>query len=213
MSLTNCRSAEESDILSQGGVASYILGGWQANTIVTKQTGNTIQLGAPDQSLSGGQHTSRPDCIGDGRAGASDDPRSGLWLNPAAFAVPALGQFGNCGVGRYHGPGFTNVDISLFKIFPIRETMRVEFRSRVFQRLQSCQFFESRVVLSFRFRNHFLNRWRSSRNPVRIEVLLLKFSRGTPLPRDFILVPRQRNFSSAVFVKFACPRIPKFFLS
>ncbi len=33
-----------------------------------------------------------PDCLGDGRAGASDDPRTGLWLNPAAFATPADGQ-------------------------------------------------------------------------------------------------------------------------
>jgi hypothetical protein len=126
--------------LNQGGVASYILGGWQANTIVTKQTGNTIQLFAPDQSLSGGQHLSRPDCTGDGRAGASDDPRTGLWLNPAAFALPALGQFGNCGVGRYHGPGFTNADISLFKIFPIRETMRVEFRSEFFNAFNHANF-------------------------------------------------------------------------
>lgn len=126
--------------LSDGGVAGYILGGWQVNTIVTKQTGTTIQLFAPDSSLSGGQHISRPDCIGDGRAGASDDPRTGLWLNPAAFALPAAGQFGNCGVGRYHGPGFTNADISLFKIFPIRERLRVEFRSEFFNAFNHANF-------------------------------------------------------------------------
>jgi hypothetical protein len=126
--------------LSQGGVASYILGGWQANTIVTAQTGATIQLFAPDSSLSGGTHLSRPDCIGDGRAGASDDPRTGLWLNPDAFAQPALGTFGNCGVGRYHGPGFTNADISLFKIFPIKERMRVEFRTEFFNAFNHANF-------------------------------------------------------------------------
>jgi hypothetical protein len=127
-------------LLSQGGVASYILGGWQVNTIVTKQTGTTIQLFAPDSSLSGGVHISRPDCIGDGRSGASNDPRTGLWLNPAAFAIPAAGEFGNCGVGRYHGPGFTNADISLFKIFPIREIMRVEFRSEFFNAFNHANF-------------------------------------------------------------------------
>ena len=126
--------------LNQGGIASYILGGWQANTIVTKQTGTTIQLFAPDNSLSGGVHISRPDCIGDGRAGASNDPRTGLWLNAAAFAVPALGQFGNCGVGRYHGPGFTNADISLFKSFPVRETMRFEFRTEFFNAFNHANF-------------------------------------------------------------------------
>src|SRR3984893_15002211 len=126
--------------LSDGGIASYILGGWQANTIFTKQSGTTIQLFAPDSSLSGGNHISRPDCIGNGRAGASNDPRTGLWLNPAAFALPGLGQFGNCGVGRYHGPGFTNTDISVFKIFPVREIMRFEFRAEFFNAFNHANF-------------------------------------------------------------------------
>jgi hypothetical protein len=126
--------------LSDGGIASYILGGWQANTIVTKQTGTTIQLFAPDSSLSGGTHISRPDCVGDARAGASDNPRTGLWLNPGAFALPGLGQFGNCGVGRYHGPGFTNTDISVFKIFPVREIMRFEFRAEFFNAFNHANF-------------------------------------------------------------------------
>jgi hypothetical protein len=126
--------------MSGGGPASYVLGGWQVNTIVSAQTGTTIQINAPDASLSGGNHLSRPDCVGDARAGASDNPRSGLWLNPDAFAEPALGTFGNCGVGRYKGPGQTYADISLFKIFPIREIMRVEFRSEFFNAFNHANF-------------------------------------------------------------------------
>ena len=126
--------------LGQGGVASYILGGWQVNTIVSVQTGATIQLAAPDSSLAGGSHASRPDCIGDARSGASDDPRSGFWLNQNAFAVPGTGQFGNCGVGRYHGPGFTNVDLSFFKIVPVKESMRFEFRAEMFNAFNHANF-------------------------------------------------------------------------
>jgi len=126
--------------LNQGGVANAVLGGWQVNTIVTKQTGSTIQLFASDQSLSGGQHTSRPDCIGDGRSGASNDPRTGLWLNPAAFATPASGEFGNCHVGAYHGPGNTNVDLSLFKSFPVHEAMHFEFRAEMFNAFNHANF-------------------------------------------------------------------------
>jgi carboxypeptidase family protein len=117
--------------MSQGGVANGVLGGWQVNTILTKQTGTTIQLFAPDFSGTG-SGSPRPDCIGNARSGASNNPRNGVWLEASAFALPAAGQFGNCGVGKYHGPGFTNVDLSLFKSFPFRETMRFEFRAEAF---------------------------------------------------------------------------------
>ena len=125
--------------MNHGGVANAVLGGWQVNTIFTKQTGTTIQTNAPDFSGTG-SFNPRPDCIGNARTGASNDPRTGLWLNPAAFAFPAAGTFGNCGAGRYHGPGFTNVDLSVFKSFPLRETMRFEFRAEAFNAFNHADF-------------------------------------------------------------------------
>ncbi|MDP9159924.1 MAG: TonB-dependent receptor [Acidobacteriota bacterium] len=125
--------------MDQGGVADAVLGGWQVNTIVTRQSGTTIAISSPD--LSGtGSFNSRPDCIGNARSGASNDPRSGVWLNPAAFALPASGNFGNCHVGSYHGPGFTNVDLSLFKSFRVAETIRFEFRAEAFNALNHASF-------------------------------------------------------------------------
>ena len=125
--------------MDRGGVANAVLGGWQVNTIVTRQSGTTIAISAPD--LSGtGSFNSRPDCIGNALSGASSDPRRGLWLNPAAFKLPASGSFGNCHVGSYHGPGFTNVDLSLFKNFPFGETMRFEFRAEAFNALNHASF-------------------------------------------------------------------------
>jgi hypothetical protein len=127
-------------MLNQGGAVNYLIGGWQINTIVTAQTGTTIQIFAVDQTGTGGNHISRPDCVGFARFGASDNPRNGFWLNPAAFAVPAPGEFGNCGAGAYHGPGLSNVDFSLFKSFPVRETMHFEFRTEAFNLFNHANF-------------------------------------------------------------------------
>src|SRR6266850_537177 len=98
--------------MDQGGVANVVLGGWQVNTIITSQTGTTIQVNGIDFSGTG-SFNPRPNCVGSARSGASDNPRTGAWLSSAAFAPAAVGQFGNCGPGRYHGPGLTNVDLSL----------------------------------------------------------------------------------------------------
>jgi hypothetical protein len=125
--------------MDQGGVANVVLGGWQVNTIVTAQTGTTIQVNGIDFSGTG-SFNPRPNCIGNARSGASDNPRTGFWLNSAAFAPAAVGQFGNCGPGRYHGPGLTNVDLSLFKSFPLRETMRFEFRAEAFNAFNHANF-------------------------------------------------------------------------
>ncbi len=101
-------------LLNNDGVTARLIGGWQVNSIVTLQTGTAFEVNAPDQSATGGNHDSRADCIGNPFAGASTDPRMGFWINPAAFAVPAAGQFGNCGARSFHGPGLRNVDLSLF---------------------------------------------------------------------------------------------------
>jgi hypothetical protein len=134
-------------ILNNDSVASRFIGGWQLNTIVTLETGTPFTVTAPDQSQTGPSHASRANCIGDPYAGASQDPSqfvgngaTGRYLNPAAFAIPATGTFGNCAPRAYHGPGIENVDLSLFKIFAIREALRIEFRAEAFNALNHANF-------------------------------------------------------------------------
>lgn len=134
-------------ILNDGGRASRLIGGWQLNTIITLQTGTPFTVTSSDQSQTGGNHQNRANCIGDPYTGASTDPSRiaggnapGFFLNPAAFAVPTVGTFGNCAPRAFHGPGIENVDLSLFKQFAVTERWRVELRTEFFNAFNHANF-------------------------------------------------------------------------
>jgi hypothetical protein len=54
---------------------------------------------------------------------------SGYLLNPAAFAVPAPGTWGNAARDLLRGPGFTQLDFTLSKRFAITESAHFELRA------------------------------------------------------------------------------------
>ena len=51
------------------------------------------------------------------------------WFNPAAYANPGNGSFGNARRNTLIGPGFANVDLSIGKEFPLTERLKFEFRA------------------------------------------------------------------------------------
>lgn len=60
------------------------------------------------------------------------------WLNPAAFAQPALGTFGT-GINNLLGPGLFNINASLVREVRIRERHRIQFRAEAFNLLNHVQ--------------------------------------------------------------------------
>jgi hypothetical protein len=61
-------------------------------------------------------------------------------LNPAAFAIPAPGTFGNLARNALHGPGFWQSDLILNKRIPITETVKLEFRTEIFNIFNHANF-------------------------------------------------------------------------
>ncbi|HTR39007.1 MAG TPA: carboxypeptidase regulatory-like domain-containing protein [Bryobacteraceae bacterium] len=60
------------------------------------------------------------------------DPRPSCWINPAAFAQPALGTLGSSGRSSIPGPGFWDISAALSRIFTVHEGMTLEARGEAF---------------------------------------------------------------------------------
>ena len=106
-----------------------VLGGWQISGITTINTGLPQNLGINGDRAGTGISNQRPDVVGDWRQGGGSRFQ---WFNTSAFALPALGTFGNLGRNVVTGPGTNNWDASLQKNFQIKEKLRFQFRAEFY---------------------------------------------------------------------------------
>jgi outer membrane receptor protein involved in Fe transport len=121
------------------GVAEQILGGWRVSSVTQWHTGtpytpviqNSVGEGIDpglDSSLSAGS-TLYPEVIGNPKV---SNPTRHEWFNPAAYANPAYGTFGDSGRNNLIGPRFFNADFSVAKRFSYRERFNLEVRADMF---------------------------------------------------------------------------------
>jgi hypothetical protein len=125
-----------------GAVADYVLGGWQLNTIASF-------LGGPPIEIDGGVNTAglaanspggmRPD-VKLGVPLYLDNGNKTRIINPAAFALPGVGKFGNLGRGVLRQPSSKIVDFSVVKRFRFKERYEVEFRTEMFNVFNTVNF-------------------------------------------------------------------------
>lgn len=119
------------------GVADEIVGGWRLSTLFQWHSGvpftPVIQSSVADgidpgltPSFNAGSLL-YPNLIGNPHV---SNPSVNEWFNPAAFANPASGTFGDLGRNTLIGPGFWNVNLSIAKEFRLPwEGMRIEIRA------------------------------------------------------------------------------------
>jgi hypothetical protein len=105
-----------------------VLGGWQVSGITTFQTGLPLNVTLSSDVAGTGTTSQRPNLVGNPLAGVS----GAQYLNPAAFAVPAAGTYGNLGAYAIFGPHTNNWDASLQKGFPIGERVNANFRAEFY---------------------------------------------------------------------------------
>ena len=118
------------------GAKSKVLGGWQVNGIVAARNGTpfTPTINFDNANANGGAQ--RPNVVG-----PTNGPKTlNEYFNTAAYAVPAPYTYGDAGRNSLRGPGFTDVDFSLFRNFAIRERMNLQFRAESFNLLNHPNF-------------------------------------------------------------------------
>jgi len=117
------------------GVAGKIVGGWELSAVGTARSGLPINVTISRSSSAlpdGNASNQRPDLV----PGVSLIPPGGQtineWLNPAAFAVPAPGTWGN--LGRYiaRGPHEWEAEMALSKRTVLTERFTLNFRAEAF---------------------------------------------------------------------------------
>jgi hypothetical protein len=110
------------------------VGGWNLNLQTTMQTGFPLAISQSNLNGALGTSVQRPNATGvdPGTSGALED-RLLHYINAAAFTQAPAYTFGN--VSRtipVRGPGQANCDLSIFKSYEIRETLKAQFRFEVF---------------------------------------------------------------------------------
>jgi len=71
-----------------------------------------------------------------------------VFVNPAAFAIPAPGKVGNLGRNALHGPGLTQLDLTVQKRFLISERANVEFRAEIYNLLNHTNYANPPIQLN-----------------------------------------------------------------
>jgi hypothetical protein len=115
--------------LSGNKVAGWLVGGWELSGIFSTQTGRpfTVLVSTDNANVLG--NVDRPNIVGNANAGPKTVQQ---WINVSAFQLAPAGTFGNAGRNNVEGPGLTNLDISLSRIFKVTERIAIQFRAESF---------------------------------------------------------------------------------
>lgn len=111
------------------GMVRWLLGDWQVNGVFASYQGRPFTVTAAAGALNAPGNTQTADQVKPvveklGGVGAGQP-----FFDPAAFAAPTGVRFGTSGRNLLRGPGVVNLDLAVFRRFPLREQLAIELRA------------------------------------------------------------------------------------
>lgn len=129
--------------LRDPGLLRAIVGGWELASVAGGRTGLPVNI-TVDRSAAvmpdGNSTNQRPNYVPGTSLIPPSGSTSGLWINPAAFAVPAALTWGNLGRNAFRGPALWQVDMALQRRISLGEHAALEMRGEVFNTLNRAQY-------------------------------------------------------------------------
>jgi Carboxypeptidase regulatory-like domain/TonB-dependent Receptor Plug Domain len=121
---------------SGNSVVNALIGGWNLNGVLSFNSGTAFDAGSgKDQAQTGnynygnGYGYERANLVGSPYPSGKGPAE---WINVSSFQLPALDTFGDLGRDSLRSDWYKNLDLSIFRQFPITERFRAEFRFEMF---------------------------------------------------------------------------------
>ena len=124
---------------ANSGVGMWALGGWQINGVISTMSGLPLNFSNTRSQYNTPGSTGVPNIVAPFKILGGIGPNE-QWFDPNSFAAPPNGVQGNLGRNVLSGPKFFNLDMSIFRRFPVTETINLELRGEAYNATNTPQY-------------------------------------------------------------------------